>query len=93
MMSYWVRVGPRSNESILIRDTKGHMEEGGPCEAKAEIGEAEIGGTELQGQGCLEPPETARGKGGPSPGPVEGGQPCQHLGLGHPVSSAERECT
>lgn len=26
MVSYWIRVGPKSNESVLIRDRKGHTE-------------------------------------------------------------------
>ena len=28
MRSYWIQVGPKSNERLLIRDRKGHREEG-----------------------------------------------------------------
>ena len=69
MRSYWIKVGPQSNERVLIgteEDTQRHREEG---HMKTE---AEIGGMLPQAKKHQEPPGARRGKEGFSPRAFEG---------------------
>ena len=38
MESYWIKVDPKSNENILIRNRKGHTDTQGKSHVKAEAG-------------------------------------------------------
>ena len=62
MRAYWIRVGPKSNESVLVRDRKrqSHREAG---HMKMETGIGVMSRAKEQ----KDPPKTGRGKEGLSP--------------------------
>ena len=75
MRSYWIRVGPKSNKTILLteEDTQRHTERS-PYE--------DTGRDQSKAVTNQEMPEAGRGKEGFSSRDSGGVRPCQHLEFG-----------